>query len=81
MNFSKLYNCWNFAENLTHPNNVAWHKQLHSTINASIEKDDASRFDDYSSFDNYMTMILNNNEKTSTMIKELVEEIDRLKEA
>ena len=73
MNFSELYKCWNFAENLTHPNNVAWHKALHSTINELIEKDDASRFN------SYMKKILRDNEQSSTRIKELVEEIDRLK--
>ena len=81
MNFSKLYECWHFAENLTHPNNVEWHKVVHNSISAMIPSPsrDEEKCDDIMRFHNYMKKISWYNEQSSTMIKELVEEIHRLK--
>ena len=87
MNFSKLYECWHFAEILAHSNKVELHKVIHSNISAMIpspsrgeEKCDDD-INDIMQFHNYMKKILWDNKKSSTMIKELVEEINRLKEA
>ena len=69
MNFSKLYECWHFAEILAHSNKVELHKSIQEKYNEIMQ------------FHNYMKKILRDNEQSSTMIKELVEEINRLKEA
>ena len=87
MNFSELYKCWHFAENLTHPHNVAFHKSIHNNISEILpspsrgeEKYNEKRGLELR-FYNHMKDILRDNEQSSTMIKELVEEINRLKEA
>jgi len=37
MNFSELYECWRFAEILTHPHNVERHNLLQNRISAIIQ--------------------------------------------
>tara|TARA_R110002020_G_scaffold130009_3_gene290926 strand:+ start:5 stop:256 length:252 start_codon:yes stop_codon:yes gene_type:complete len=83
MNFSELYKCWRFAENVAHPHNVKLHKSIHNDICEMLPSPSRGeeKYNEIRRFHNYMEDILNNNKKTSTMIKELVEEIDRLKEA
>tara|TARA_R110000796_G_scaffold1958_1_gene7874 strand:- start:200 stop:451 length:252 start_codon:yes stop_codon:yes gene_type:complete len=81
MNFSKLYECWHFAEILAHPSNVERHNLLQNRISAIIPSPSKGeeRYDDKGRFRSYMKKISLDNEQSSTMIKELVEEIDRLK--
>jgi len=81
MNFSKLYECWRFAEILAHSNKVELHKSIHNDIREMLPfpSRGEEKCNEIRRFHNYMEDILNNNKKTSTMIKELVEEIDRLK--
>mgnify|MGYP003132438689 FL=1 len=81
MNFSELYECWRFAEILTHPHNVERHNLLQNRISAIIPSPSKGEeeYDDKGRFRVHMKKISLDNEKSSTMIKELVEEIDRLK--
>ena len=81
MNFSELYECWRFAEILAHSNKVELHKVIHNNISAMIPSPSRGEeeYDDKGGFRVHMKKISLDNEKSSTMIKELVEEIDRLK--
>ena len=81
MNFSELYEGWRFAEILAHSNKVELHKSIHNDIREMLPfpSRGEEKCNEIRRFHNYMEDILNNNKKTSTMIKELVEEIDRLK--